>query len=275
MSQPLVATILSEAIDRLTAADVAKPARDARKLLTVATGDRFLISSDQVDLKAAKRFADMVEKRAARVPVSHIIGYREFYGRKFNVNSDVLDPRPETECLIEEALKKPFARVLDLGTGSGAILLTLLAECPEATGVGTDISQEALNIAIGNPVEVDFGDRARLEISNWFDDVSGRFDLIVSNPPYIAADEMDDLQPEVRVHEPRLALTDEADGLSAYAAITEGAPDHLAPGGRLLVEIGPAQGAPVREMFLNAGLMDVAIVKDLDGRDRVVVGVSG
>ena len=145
---------------------------------------------------------------------------------------------------------------------------------PSATGVGTDISEKAVLVAGQNAEDLGVANRLILPLSNWFADIGGRFDLIVSNPPYIAAEEMGDLQPEVRDHEPRIALTDEADGLTAYRRIAEGALDHLTPGGRLLVEIGPAQGEAVRRLFLDAGLESPVIHPDLDGRDRVVSGVA-
>ena len=215
-------------------------------------------------------FEDLVRRRAAREPFSHIAGYRDFWTHRFKVTSDVLDPRPETETLVAQALAEPFLKVLDLGTGSGCILISLLAEMPEAKGVGTDLSERAVLVAGENAKRIGVADRLVLPLSDWFEDVGGVFDLIVSNPPYIAADEMDALQPEVRDFEPRGALTDEADGLSAYRAIAAGAPDHLTPGGRLLVEIGPTQARDVCEIFQAAGLVDITVHSDLDGRDRVV-----
>ncbi len=215
-------------------------------------------------------FSDLVERRAGREPFSHIAGYRDFWKHRFRVDAHVLDPRPETELLVELALEAPFAKVLDLGTGSGCIVISLLAERPQAHGVGTDVSETAVLLAGENAAEIGVIDRLVLPLSDWFEDVGGRFDLIVSNPPYIAADEMAGLAPEVRDFEPRGALTDEGDGLSAYRAIAAGAADHLTDEGRLLVEIGAGQGAAVSEIFRAAGLAHVAVHTDLDGRDRVV-----
>lgn len=160
--------------------------------------------------------------------------------------------------------------MLDLGVGSGCILITLLAERSSATGLGVDLSEAACLQASANAVAHGVQDRAEIQRSDWFENIGGHFDLIVSNPPYIALDEMDGLSPEVREHEPRLALTDEADGLDAYRRIAAGAPDHLVPGGRLLVEIGPTQAQAVGALFDAAGLADIRVVPDLDGRDRVV-----
>jgi release factor glutamine methyltransferase len=185
------------------------------------------------------------------------------------VTSDVLDPRPETETLVAAALEEPFVRVLDLGLGSGCILLTLLAERPGATGLGVDLSPAALEVAGRNAVRIGVSDRATLALSNWFQNVDGLFDLIVSNPPYIALAEMPGLQPEVRDWEPRLALTDEGDGLGAYRAILAGAASHLAPQGRLMVEIGPTQAEAVAEIGAAHGFAPPEVRRDLDGRARV------
>lgn len=231
--------------------------REARKLLRLAK-------------EVGADFDEIVRRRAAREPFSHIAGCRDFWAHRFKVTSDVLDPRPETETLVELALAEPFTKVLDLGTGSGCIVISLLAAQPEARGVGTDISEPAVLIAGENAERIGVSDRLVLPLSDWFDDVGGRFDLIVSNPPYIAAAEMDGLQPEVRDHEPHLALTDGGDGLAAYRAIAGRALNHLFPRGRLLVEIGAEQGPAVVGIFQSAGLEDVAVHTDLDDRDRVV-----
>nr|WP_255698644.1 peptide chain release factor N(5)-glutamine methyltransferase [Yoonia sp. I 8.24] len=215
-------------------------------------------------------FLAMVARRAQRVPMSQILGYRDFYAHRFIVTEAVLDPRPDTETLIACALGTTFTRVLDLGTGSGCILLSLLAARADAQGVGADLSDAALEVALQNCAALEIGARADFVQSDWFAKISGTFDLIVSNPPYIAACEMDALQPEVRLYEPRMALTDEADGLSAYRIICDTAPTYLTPGGRLMVEIGPSQADAVAAMMAGAGLIGVQVHQDFDGRDRVV-----
>ncbi len=259
---------------RLRAAGVDDPARDARVLLAhaarIEASRVTLIAPEELSPEIAERYEQLVSLRAIRVPVSHLLGEREFYGRRFRVSRDVLDPRPETEALIEAALSQAFDHVLDLGVGSGCILITLLAERTSATGLGVDLSEAACLQASANAVAHGVQDRVEILRSDWFGDIEGRFDLIVSNPPYIALDEMGDLSPEVREHEPRLALTDEADGLGAYRRIAAGAPDHLMPGGRILVEIGPTQARAVGALFDAAGLVDIRVIPDLDGRDRVV-----
>lgn len=217
------------------------------------------------------RVLRMAARRFSREPLSHILGRRAFYEHDFKVTSAVLDPRPETEALVIEALRQPFTRVLDLGTGSGAIAISLLSARPKTQGVATDLSQPALDVAAENAAAIGVSRRLTLLQSNWYAALDGRFDLIVSNPPYIALDEMAALAPELSF-EPRMALTDEADGLTAYRAITKGAPDYLQPKGRLMVEIGWQQGADVAALFAEAGLREIAVLPDLDGRDRLVVG---
>lgn len=271
--------LLSRGTAALADAGIPDPGRDARRLLAhvlkVPPGRLTVFLPEPVDPELEVVFKVMIERRTERVPVSHLTGRRLFYGREFLVTPEVLDPRPETETLIEAALSEPFASVLDLGTGSGCILLTLLAERQSAVGIGTDISPAALNVAFWNRNALKLEDRAALEEGSWYRPVvngAEQFDLIVSNPPYIALHELPFLAPEVRDHEPRLALTDEADGLTAYHAILAGVHGYLAPGGRLMVEIGAAQGGAVSRLFARAGLETVRVIPDLDGRDRVVIG---
>ena len=261
------------AIPRLQAAGITDAPRDARALLAHAAGiapDRLTLHlADPLTPEAETAFATAITRRTNREPVSHITGTRLFWGRPFRVTPDTLDPRPETEILVEESLKEPFAKLLDLGTGTGCILLSCLASMPIATGIGTDIHPATLQVAEDNARALNLTTRARFLLSDWFSAVQGRFDLIVSNPPYIAADEMPALSPEV-LHEPRRALTPGGDGLDAYRTIARDAPARLMAQGRLIVEIGPSQGAAVAALFSAQGLTDIRILPDLDGRDRVV-----
>ncbi|WP_277871141.1 peptide chain release factor N(5)-glutamine methyltransferase [Thalassorhabdomicrobium marinisediminis] len=261
--------------DVLRHAATAIPQRDARLLLAhvldVPADRMTLILRDAVSAPQRDAFDALVARRAAGEPVSHLVGRRQFYGRWFEVTAQVLDPRPETETLIETALEVDFTRVLDLGTGSGCILLTLLAERPDATGLGLDLSEAAVELATRNGGALGAHKRAAFAVSDWFERATGRFDLVVSNPPYIAAEEMPGLAVELSF-EPRMALTDEGDGLSCYRRIAAGADAHLHPGGWLMVEIGPTQAQAVAGMFTAAGLGEVGIRQDLDGRDRVVLG---
>ena len=270
-----LAALLRDAAARLRDAGVDDAMRDARTLLAHAAAigpDRLTLHlQDLAPEDAEQTYTALIGRRAAREPVWRIIGHRDFYGRRFRITPDVLDPRPETETLVAEALCHPFDSVLDLGTGSGCILLTLLAERPFARGLGTDLSPAALCVAQEN-ARAFAPDRACFVLSDWFSQVEGRFDLIVSNPPYIAADEMSALAPEVANWDPAMALTPGGDGLAPYRAIAAKARDHLQPGGRLIVEIGPAQAPAVRQYFADAGLINLWVGQDLDGRDRIVRG---
>lgn len=266
---------LAMAIVMLKDAGVDDPMRDARLLLAdclgIEVGRMTLHLNDILPAEVEADFFGAVSERRHRKPMSHLLGYREFYGRRFAVTPDVLDPRGDTETLIEAALAVPFKEVLDLGTGSGCILVTLLSERGDAIGVAGDLSARAIEIARANAVTHGVEDRCWFEASDWYARVSGTYELIVSNPPYISVDEMAGLAPEL-AFEPRMALTDEDDGLTAYSVITRGAPANLHAGGWLMVEIGATQGRAVRQMFTRAGLTDVEIKRDLDGRDRVIVG---
>lgn len=219
-----------------------------------------------------KSYQTDLQSRASGRPVSKILGARAFWNSEFYVNDDVLDPRPDTELLVETALQQPFTWALDLGTGSGCIAITLALESRGSTVLATDISEKALNVARRNARATGVEGKVEFRLSDWFAAVDGPFDLIVSNPPYIAADEMAGLAPDL-AFDPREALTDGADGLSAYRVITAQAPDYLMPGGRLLMEIGWRQGKIVADMAKAAGFDQVRILPDLSGHDRVVAGV--
>jgi len=225
----------------------------------------------EVSDKEMARYEALLHRRLDHEPVSRIIGRRLFWGRDFRITPHVLDPRPETETLVAEALAGPApARLLDLGTGSGILAVTLLAEWAQSEALASDLSPEALIVARANAEDIGVADRLTLIEADWFSGIDAGFDLIVSNPPYIAASEMAGLDPEVREHDPEIALTPGGDGLDAYRAIAAGARARLAPGGRLLVEIGPTQGAQVAALLVAAGLSEVSVLPDLDGRDRVV-----
>lgn len=262
----------SEAVARLIAAGIEGGARDAERILAAVLGiepSRLRVTDDR-ELTEAEitHLRQGIEARGQRQPVAQITGFRDFYAHRFKVTGDTLDPRPETEALVEAALALPWTSVLDMGTGTGAILISLLAARPGSSGMATDISDAALDVARENAHLV--GVTARFARSDWYDGISQRFDLIVSNPPYISLEEMADLSVDVRDWEPHSALTDGADGLTAYRAIAAGAVDHLTPGGHVLVEIGHRQGADVAAIFRAAGA-EARILPDLDGRDRVVL----
>ena len=266
-----ISDVISKGAAVLAEAGIDQSRRDAQILLADVCGCETsgLMLLDDVSTEQAARFHQMIEARAAFQPISQIIGYREFWGRRFRVTPDVLDPRPETETLIEQALKVGGQRILDLGTGSGAIALTLACELPSAEVTATDISDVALEIARENAVQLG-AERVNFLRTDWWDGLSGAFDLIVSNPPYITASEMEILSPDVKNWEPHLALTPGGDGLNSYRQIAAQLSNYLAPGGTALFEIGHEQGAAVSEIFLDAGCSSVQIFSDLGGRDRVV-----
>jgi release factor glutamine methyltransferase len=272
------AEALRAALPRLQNAGIERAGRDLRLLLAFAIGippDRLtLVLDDPLSDAAAVRFEAAVQARVSRQPVSQIVGGRQFWGRWFRVTPDVLDPRPETETLIAAALDGTFSRVLDLGTGSGAILITLLAERRLATGTGVDLSEKALSVAAANAASLAVADRAIFLQSDWLRAVSGTFDLVVSNPPYIAEAEMPGLAPEVLQWEPRLALTPGGDGLAAYRSILRDIRLVLTPPGRVLLETGAGQGDAVAALCQAAGLRAVTVLQDIDGRDRVVSAVA-
>ncbi|MDB5666505.1 peptide chain release factor N(5)-glutamine methyltransferase [Cypionkella sp.] len=265
---------LRAAIPRLTAAGIENAPRDARLLLSYAMGiaaDRLTLHlPDPLTDQAQSAFDQAITARCNRQPVSQITGQRQFWGRSFKVTRDTLDPRPETEILVAEALSRPFLKMLDLGTGTGCILLSCLADMPMASGVGSDLSAKALDVAKTNAATLNLTPRAQFLQSDWLNSIPGRFDLIVSNPPYIAAAEMPDLAPEVLQWEPHAALTPGGDGLDAYRAIAAQAPARLLAGGRLILEIGPSQAHVVSMLLADRGLENIRVLQDMDGRNRVV-----
>jgi release factor glutamine methyltransferase len=270
---------------RLRQAGIETPELDARVLLCHAAGlthETYIARArDALPAEAAPRLQRAIARRLKREPVARITGTREFYGRSFILGKDTLDPRPDTETLIEAALdivrercwqEKPL-KLLDLGTGTGCILVTLLAELPFAAGLGTDLSLGALAIAGANARAHGVAARAAFAAADWLDAVSGKFDLILSNPPYLAASEIAGLAKEVAFHDPRLALDGDRDGLEAYRRIATRARDVLTEDGRLLVEIGTGQCEDVAAIFDRAGLAPKKGEgwRDLAGRPRVVV----
>lgn len=270
------AALLAAARRRLADTGIDTAALDARLLLQAAAGlsrEQLIADPDViVGPEAAARFAAHVARRLRHEPVSRILGVREFYGRDFMVAPAVLDPRPDTETLIAAALPAmpSRCRVLDLGTGSGAIIVTLLAERTDATGVAVDISAEALRVAEANAESLGVAARLTGLRSDWFAAVRGEFDLIVSNPPYIAAGTIASLSPDVRDFDPPASLDGGDDGLDAYRRIAAGASGHLTAAGRIIVEIGEGQDGAVADFFRTAGFRLDAAQADLGQRIRVL-----
>lgn len=217
-------------------------------------------------------YTAILGKRVEHVPLQYITGEQEFMGITFHVNEAVLIPRQDTETLVEEALKivRPGMKVLDMCTGSGCILISILKNVVDVEGYGCDISKQALNVAKENAKLNNVN--AMFEHSDLFESVTDTFDVIVSNPPYIPTEVIGGLMPEVAVYEPMQALDGKEDGLHFYHRIVADASKHLNPGGKLLFEIGHDQGEAVSNLMLNAGYKDVKVIKDLAGNDRVVIG---
>jgi release factor glutamine methyltransferase len=266
---------------RLDAAGVEGPVIDARLLVEAAAGaSRTDIIADPKRVltdEQAATLEDYVSRRERREPVSHILGRKGFWKIMLAVNSHVLTPRPDTETVVERVLRDfdehQAFNVLDLGVGSGAILLSILAERPAAKGLGVDVSDEALAVARENAANLGLSPRTALMRGDWTHGLAdANFDLVVSNPPYIPTRDIDGLDPEVRDHEPRLALDGGADGLVAYRVLAPEILRVLKPGGHFAVEIGFDQSPAIEALFRAAGAQGVSTAKDLSNRDRVVLG---
>jgi release factor glutamine methyltransferase len=273
--------------EQFRAAGIESPELDARVLIGHALG----LDHAGLAAAAAQNLPDLtasdIERFAARrlsgEPVARIVGQKEFWSLPLAVTPAVLVPRPETETVVELALalldrdgeRTRALRIADLGTGSGAILLALLSELPSAQGIGTDIDASALGVARANARHIGLGDRAEFVVSDYATALEGAFDLVVSNPPYVASADIATLAPEVRDHDPRHALDGGADGLAAYRAIAAGAPGLLKPAGHLVVEIGAGQEREVGELFAAAGLAIAGTRHDLAGMARAIAARKG
>jgi release factor glutamine methyltransferase len=283
-----IADLLSDGMKALKGAGVEAPAREARLLLGVAAQvtPTIMIGFPErsVDVAAAEKFRELLARRVAREPLSHLLGVREFWSRPFAVSRDVLDPRPDSEALIQAVFDELYDRrrdyrVLDFGTGSGCLLLTLLAELPAARGWAVDLSPAALEMAKRNAASLGLTSRVTWREGSWDSALQAgdpaSFDIIVSNPPYIPSDDIPGLEPEVVHHEPHLALDGGSDGLTAYRALAPIIAKRLAPGGLAALEIGLGQGESVRALMLAAGLEDAGSAPDLAQRERCLLFRKG
>lgn len=281
--------LLKEGTEILKKAAIEEAGLDAWLLLEYVTGRNrawyFAHSDQEAEPEIQTKYLALCEKRGQHIPLQHLTGSACFMGYEFLVNEHVLIPRQDTEILAEEALRllkgKCRPRLLDMCTGSGCILLSLLKEMPDARGVGADLSKEALQVAERNAVQLQVQDRADFVCSNlfssdYFAQNSGKelpeYDMLISNPPYIAAGEIEKLMDEVRLHDPRMALDGGEDGLYFYRRIIRECHPFLKPSGWLLFEIGYDQGTAVSGLMEQAGLVSIEIKKDLAGLDRVVMG---
>ena len=279
--RPSAGALYRSAVARLRAAGIENAPLDARVLLAHALGldaAQLISATDEaVPAEVQARFENAIARRAAHEPVAHIVGVKEFWSRPFAVSRDVLVPRPETETLVEAALRaKPdrgaALRVLDLGTGSGALLAAILIERPNAAGVGVDRSMRTLAVARANLDALGVGERAHLVCGDWGSSLSGPFDIVVANPPYIATKEIAALPPEVRDHDPGAALDGGEDGLAAYRAIVSDLAQLLAQDGVAILELGDGQEQAVAELVRRAHiLVNGSAIRDLAGRPRALV----
>lgn len=262
--------------EKLEAAGIIGAENDARELVMWVGNMNLTQYSAKLSAEATEtekeRYFDAVGKRCHHMPLQQITGYAPFAGHLFYVNNHVLIPRPDTETLVVESGKyvTDNSRILDIGTGSGCVLLSLLYEHPSARGVGVDISSRALQVARMNAARL--GVKAEWIESDLFSEVEGSYDVIVSNPPYIESTVIETLEPEVKNYEPILALDGYQDGLHFYRRIVRDAPEYMKDGGVLAFEIGATQGASVRDMMERADFGNVTIHRDLSGKDRVVIG---
>jgi release factor glutamine methyltransferase len=277
---PVSAQLLKDAADRLAAAGIDTARLDARLLLAEALGTtaQSVFSHPDRQVMAAEQatFDALLARRLGREPISHILGRKGFWSLDLAVSPDTLAPRPDTESVVEAVLAHardrthPW-RILDLGTGTGCILLALLAELPNASGLGIDTSPGALEMAIRNAESCDLADRARFQSGDWAAGLEGVFDIIVSNPPYIPEADIDGLDPEVARFEPRLALSGGADGLDCYRTLAPQLARLLAVGGIAALEVGQGQADDVAALLADAGLRPGTHRRDLGGIDRCVV----
>lgn len=263
---------------RLKEAGVPEYQLDARLLLEYVCGTDYntlLVHGDRaVSCDEEKKYNDLIEKRASRIPLAYIVGYQEFMGLTFTVNENVLVPNQDTETLAEEALRElsDGMRFMDLCTGSGCIALSILNYTNDTSCVMTDISDKAMEVATGNRDRLGLKDRATIVQTDLFPQEGEKFDMIVSNPPYIRTDVIDTLPPEVGKGEPYIALDGGGDGLVFYRRIIENAPKWLYTSGWLMMEIGYDQGDAVAGLMKDGGFHEVEVIKDLGGNDRVVRG---
>jgi release factor glutamine methyltransferase len=277
MMSETISAALSAARKALVNADIDGSALDARLLMQAAAAlsHEELVAEPERVLTAteSQKFAALLTRRMAHEPVSRILGTREFFGRNFIVTSDVLDPRADTETVIDFVLaqtKLKQGRLLDIGTGSGILAVTLLAEIPGLSGVAVDVSEPALHVAKKNALALGVSGRLQFHRGSWFEGLTNKFDLIVSNPPYIRRDDIVTLEPDVRSYDPHLALDGGADGLFAYRAIAAGAPTFLSESGMVVVEIGAGQAQDVTAIFGFQGFHLFAEKSDLGGHIRVL-----
>lgn len=266
--------VLSDTAIKLSKSGIEGGARDARILTAYALGipisDLSLKINEQVSRKIISKLEKLINRRIEREPISKILERREFWGRSFSINENVLDPRGDTETLIDYVIEKPVKSVLELGTGSGAIAVTLACEWKEVNVTAVDISEDALLLAKINAEKFNVQNKIQFLKSDWFESIDDRFDLIISNPPYIGLKEKEKISDEVINYDPEIALFAGNEGLDAYKRIIPNLAKYLKPDGFVVLEIGAFQSNQVKNMMNAVGFVDTKIVKDLSGKDRLI-----
>ena len=266
--------VLANTAIKLSGSGIEGAARDARILTAFAIGipisELSLKLNELVSDQIISKLEKLILRRIDREPISKILGRREFWGRSFSINENVLDPRPDTETLIDFVIEKPVKSVLELGTGSGAIAITLACEWKEVHVTAIDISEDALSLARSNAEKYNVQNKVHFLKSDWFETVRGSFDLIISNPPYIGLIEQDKISAEVLKFDPKIALFAGHDGLDAYRKIIPKLIKFLNPHGLVVLETGASQSNQVKYMMNSVGFIDAKIVEDLSGKDRLV-----
>ncbi len=284
MNCTTITAAMKFATSKLSAAGIQEPRLDSKILLchaakidqlTILSNPERLLSSESI-----KIFDELIQRRALREPVSHLVGQREFWSLPFKVSQDVFDPRPESEILVQAAIdsiknKEKVISALDIGTGSGCLIISLLRELPLASGVGVDISEPALCIARSNAEQNLVGDRIKFIKSSWGEDLSERFDIIITNPPYIPIREKHLLEPEVAHYEPGLALFGGCDGLSAYHHLCFHLLKLLKPEGIVIIECGKGQAQSVIKIFTDSSFIHLKTLLDLNAVERCCIFEKG
>ena len=275
-----IATVLTDATGRLDAGGIENARGEARLLLSNVLGFGVVkvigYPELEIDVDGLIAFEAALSRRVRREPMSHVLGKREFWSLNFRVTPDTLDPRPDSETLVEAVLERAVERerpyrVLDLGTGTGCLLLAILSELPNATGIGVDIVPATLDVARENSAALDLDKRSEFRLTEWDAGLDGKFDIVVSNPPYIPTGELDGLEPEVARFEPRLALDGGIDGLSEYRALAPVIARRLRGQGTAIIELGAGQSGPVTEIMTGAGFHVCGQRHDLGGEIRCLV----
>ena len=266
--------VLADTAFKLSHSGIESAARDARVLtayaLEVPISDLSLKINDKVSSNIISKLEKLILRRINREPISKILGRREFWGRTFSINKNVLDPRGDTETLIDYVIEKPVKTVLELGTGSGVIAVTLACAWKEVQVTAVDISEDALLLAQINAEKFNVENKIQFLKSDWFENVEGIFDMIISNPPYIGWVEQDKISAEVKKYDPEIALFAGYDGFDAYKKIIPSLSKFLNKDGLVVLEIGASQSSQVKDIMNSFGFFDVEILKDLSGKKRVV-----